>query len=154
MIGFYVPNFELTPEAIFSNNIVAFDVNFFNPKKNVTKTASTDVTGEEEKQKKEFKEMIDQIDGIIVSVDNKSLIRCSKLPKKSDGKIDRDKVNKAYDVVVKYLNNIPDEVKKLTPDYDSLVSDLKKRNFLNENMMKNISKEEDMEKIYTERREF
>ena len=30
--GFYLPEFELTPQAIFQNEILAFDVNFFNPK--------------------------------------------------------------------------------------------------------------------------
>lgn len=40
--GFYLPEFELTPQAIFQDEILAFDVNFFNPKKDkVTKTKST-----------------------------------------------------------------------------------------------------------------
>lgn len=30
--GFYLPDFELTPQRIFQNEILAFDVNFFNPK--------------------------------------------------------------------------------------------------------------------------
>ncbi len=30
--GFYLPEYQLTPDAIFRNEIIAFDVNFFNPK--------------------------------------------------------------------------------------------------------------------------
>ena len=29
--GFYLPEYQLTPEAIFRNEIIAFDINFFNP---------------------------------------------------------------------------------------------------------------------------
>lgn len=32
--GFYLPEYKLTPQAIFQNEILAFDVNFFNPKEN------------------------------------------------------------------------------------------------------------------------
>lgn len=32
--GFFLPEYELTPDAIFSGDIIAFDVNFFNPQKN------------------------------------------------------------------------------------------------------------------------
>ncbi|MGN1297322.1 MAG: hypothetical protein ACI4VH_02675 [Clostridia bacterium] len=31
--GFFLPEYELTPQAIFQDEILAFDVNFFNPKK-------------------------------------------------------------------------------------------------------------------------
>ena len=31
--GFYLPEYYLTPETIFRNEVLAFDVNFFNPKK-------------------------------------------------------------------------------------------------------------------------
>lgn len=42
--GFYLPEYELTPQAIFENKILAFDVNFFNPKSNkVTKKDSQKV---------------------------------------------------------------------------------------------------------------
>ena len=30
--GYYLPEYQLTPQAIFKNDILAFDVNFFNPK--------------------------------------------------------------------------------------------------------------------------
>ena len=30
-VGFYLPEYQLTPQAIFENKILAFDVNFFNP---------------------------------------------------------------------------------------------------------------------------
>ena len=36
--GFYLPDFELTPQRIFQNEILAFDVNFFNPKADKVKT--------------------------------------------------------------------------------------------------------------------
>lgn len=40
--GFYLPEYKLTPQAIFENKILAFDVNFFNPKKNkITTTKKT-----------------------------------------------------------------------------------------------------------------
>ena len=32
--GFYLPEYKLTPQAIFQDEILAFDVNFFNPKEN------------------------------------------------------------------------------------------------------------------------
>lgn len=38
--GFYLPEFKLTPQAIFQNEILAFDVNFFNPKQDELKTTS------------------------------------------------------------------------------------------------------------------
>ena len=42
-VGFFLPEFELTPQAIFKNEIVAFDVNFFNPKKIKKYTDKRDV---------------------------------------------------------------------------------------------------------------
>ena len=44
-----MPDYELTPQSIFQNEILAFDVNFFNPKadkitKTVVKDRDSDVT--------------------------------------------------------------------------------------------------------------
>lgn len=36
--GFFLPEYELTPQTIFKNEVLAFDVNFFNPKADQVKT--------------------------------------------------------------------------------------------------------------------
>ena len=52
--GFYLPEYKLTPQAIFQDEILAFDVDFFNPKENRETTSGKDMviekinsTGEE-----------------------------------------------------------------------------------------------------------
>lgn len=40
--GFFLPEYELTPQTIFKNEVLAFDVNFFNPQSNkIKRNAST-----------------------------------------------------------------------------------------------------------------
>lgn len=39
--GFFLPEYELTPQTIFKNEVLAFDVNFFNPMADKVKTTIT-----------------------------------------------------------------------------------------------------------------
>lgn len=39
--GFFLPEYELTPQTIFKNEVLAFDVNFFNPQSNRIKRNAT-----------------------------------------------------------------------------------------------------------------
>lgn len=39
--GFFLPEYELTPQTIFKNEVLAFDVNFFNPMADTVKTTIT-----------------------------------------------------------------------------------------------------------------
>ena len=41
--GYYLPEYELTPQSIFKNEILAFDVNFFNPRADKIKVKSKTV---------------------------------------------------------------------------------------------------------------